>query len=176
SSGSMTRKFGPSRKQSTGQTSTQSVNLHLMQFSVTTWVMVQLRLSQTVCGACLAPNHLFYAVQDFGADDYVLDSCPRAVRRLGTAAPMLWCTVMLRAIAAGDKLHDSHITFAAGQASRLRTPRKIMRNTLSTLRKTLAAGRKLSMLTCYDAGFARAMDEAGVDCLLVGDSLGMVVQ
>lgn len=51
-----------------------------------------------------------------------------------------------------------------------------MRNTLSTLKKTLAAGRKLSMLTCYDAGFARAMDNAGVDCLLVGDSLGMVVQ
>src|SRR2546423_13959288 len=36
SSGSMTRKFGPSWKQSTGHTSTQSVYLHLMQFSVTT--------------------------------------------------------------------------------------------------------------------------------------------
>src|SRR4051812_37768392 len=36
SSGSITRKFGPSWKQSTGQTSTQSVYLHLMQFSVTT--------------------------------------------------------------------------------------------------------------------------------------------
>jgi len=32
------------------------------------------------------------------------------------------------------------------------------------------------MLTCYDASFAHAMDDAGVDCLLVGDSLGMVVQ
>ena len=39
SSGSMTRKFGPSWKQSTGQTSTQSMYLHLMQFSVTTKVM-----------------------------------------------------------------------------------------------------------------------------------------
>src|SRR5690606_21965996 len=39
SSGSMTRKFGPSWKQSTGQTSTQSVYLHLMQASVTTKVM-----------------------------------------------------------------------------------------------------------------------------------------
>src|SRR5690348_2818532 len=38
SSGSMTRKLGPSWKQSTGHTSTQSVYLHLMQFSVTTWV------------------------------------------------------------------------------------------------------------------------------------------
>ncbi len=51
-----------------------------------------------------------------------------------------------------------------------------MRSTLSALRKKLAAGRKISMLTCYDAGFARVMDEAGIDCLLVGDSLGMVVQ
>lgn len=32
------------------------------------------------------------------------------------------------------------------------------------------------MLTCYDAGFARVMDEAGIDSLLVGDTLGMVVQ
>src|SRR5487761_1002546 len=39
SSGSMARKFGPSWKQSTGQTSTQSMYLHLMQFSVTTKVM-----------------------------------------------------------------------------------------------------------------------------------------
>ena len=32
------------------------------------------------------------------------------------------------------------------------------------------------MLTCYDAAFARVMDDAGVDVLLVGDSLGMVLQ
>ncbi|MBU4610237.1 3-methyl-2-oxobutanoate hydroxymethyltransferase [Achromobacter sp. GG226] len=51
-----------------------------------------------------------------------------------------------------------------------------MRQTLSTLRKTLANGRKLSMLTCYEASFAQVMDAAGIDCLLVGDSLGMVVQ
>ena len=38
------------------------------------------------------------------------------------------------------------------------------------------AGRRLTMLTCYDAGFARAIDAAGVDMVLVGDSLGMVVQ
>jgi hypothetical protein len=33
--------FGPSWKQSTGQTSTQSVYLHLMQLSMTTWVIAQ---------------------------------------------------------------------------------------------------------------------------------------
>lgn len=37
-------------------------------------------------------------------------------------------------------------------------------------------GRKLAMLTAYDAGFARTFDGAGIDLLLVGDSLGMVVQ
>ena len=38
------------------------------------------------------------------------------------------------------------------------------------------AGRKLSMLTAYDFLWAGLFDEAGVDSLLVGDSLGMVVQ
>ena len=37
-------------------------------------------------------------------------------------------------------------------------------------------GRKLVMLTAYDAGFARVLDANGVDLVLVGDSLGMVVQ
>lgn len=37
-------------------------------------------------------------------------------------------------------------------------------------------GRKLVMLTAYDNSFARAMDANGVDLVLVGDSLGMVVQ
>lgn len=37
-------------------------------------------------------------------------------------------------------------------------------------------GRKLVMLTAYDAGFARVLDGNGVDLVLVGDSLGMVVQ
>ena len=39
-----------------------------------------------------------------------------------------------------------------------------------------SAGDKLVMITCYDATFARLLEEAGVDLLLVGDSLAMVVQ
>jgi len=49
------------------------------------------------------------------------------------------------------------------------------RLTLHDLRR-LAATRKLAMLTCYDAAFAATLDAAGVDMILVGDSLGMVVQ
>ena len=48
--------------------------------------------------------------------------------------------------------------------------------TLHRLRRMLAEGEKIVMLTAYDASFARLADDAGVDCLLVGDSLGMVVQ
>ncbi len=48
--------------------------------------------------------------------------------------------------------------------------------TLHRLREMHATGEKIAMLTCYDASFARVLDEAQVDCLLVGDSLGMVVQ
>jgi 3-methyl-2-oxobutanoate hydroxymethyltransferase len=39
-----------------------------------------------------------------------------------------------------------------------------------------ASGDKITMLTCYDAAFASVLEEAGVETLLVGDSLGMVLQ
>ena len=48
--------------------------------------------------------------------------------------------------------------------------------TVPDLAAARSEGRKLAMLTCYDAGFARTLDAAGVDLVLVGDSLGMVVQ
>lgn len=48
--------------------------------------------------------------------------------------------------------------------------------TLSTLKAMRERGEKIAVLTGYDASFARVMDEAGVDVILVGDSLGMVVQ
>ena len=48
--------------------------------------------------------------------------------------------------------------------------------TVPKLQAMRDAGEKIAMLTCYDASFARALDEAGVDVLLVGDSLGMVIQ
>ncbi|WP_319381877.1 3-methyl-2-oxobutanoate hydroxymethyltransferase [Thiomicrorhabdus sp.] len=51
-----------------------------------------------------------------------------------------------------------------------------MRTTLSSLRKMYRQGEKITCLTAYDAGFAHWVAEAGVDMILVGDSLGMVVQ
>ncbi len=51
-----------------------------------------------------------------------------------------------------------------------------MRITLTTLQKMMQDGDKITMLTCYDASFAAVCDAAGVDTLLIGDSLGMVLQ
>jgi 3-methyl-2-oxobutanoate hydroxymethyltransferase len=48
--------------------------------------------------------------------------------------------------------------------------------TLPRLREMRANGEPIAMLTCYDASFARLLDLQGVDCVLIGDSLGMVVQ
>lgn len=48
--------------------------------------------------------------------------------------------------------------------------------TLSTLKKFKKEGTKFTCLTCYDAMFARMMEKAQIDTILIGDSLGMVVQ
>jgi 3-methyl-2-oxobutanoate hydroxymethyltransferase len=48
--------------------------------------------------------------------------------------------------------------------------------TLSTLQSMHSKGEKIAVLTCYDASFAQLLETAGVEVLLVGDSLGMVLQ
>jgi 3-methyl-2-oxobutanoate hydroxymethyltransferase len=48
--------------------------------------------------------------------------------------------------------------------------------TLSTLARMRATGEKIACLTAYDASFAALVDAAGTDVVLVGDSLGMVIQ
>jgi len=48
--------------------------------------------------------------------------------------------------------------------------------TLTTLREMKARGERIACLTAYDASMAAAVDAAGIDLILVGDSLGMVVQ
>lgn len=48
--------------------------------------------------------------------------------------------------------------------------------TVKTLDEMKARGEKIAVLTCYDATFAHVVEAAGVDVILVGDSLGMVMQ
>src|SRR5262249_60163459 len=48
--------------------------------------------------------------------------------------------------------------------------------TVPEFRAAKGGGAKLAVVTAYDYTSARLCDEAGVDCILVGDSLGMVVQ
>jgi 3-methyl-2-oxobutanoate hydroxymethyltransferase len=55
------------------------------------------------------------------------------------------------------------------------TPR-LARVTLHTLQKMARDGQRISMLTSYDASFTALVERAGVETILVGDSLGMVIQ
>jgi 3-methyl-2-oxobutanoate hydroxymethyltransferase len=50
------------------------------------------------------------------------------------------------------------------------------RLSITAMQKMRDDGERIAMLTCYDASFAAALDAAGVDSMLVGDSLGMVLQ
>jgi len=51
-----------------------------------------------------------------------------------------------------------------------------MRITLTNLQKMAQEGNKITQLTCYDASFAAVLEAAGVETLLIGDSLGNVLQ
>ena len=62
----------------------------------------------------------------------------------------------------------------ASEASPPKSERKAV--TLLRLREMRANGEKIAVLTCYDASFAALLDRCGVDVMLVGDSLGMVLQ
>ncbi|MBU3725029.1 MAG: 3-methyl-2-oxobutanoate hydroxymethyltransferase [Burkholderiaceae bacterium] len=48
--------------------------------------------------------------------------------------------------------------------------------TLRDLKARKTSGERIVMLTCYDASFSQVLDDCGVDVLLIGDSLGMVLQ
>jgi 3-methyl-2-oxobutanoate hydroxymethyltransferase len=50
-----------------------------------------------------------------------------------------------------------------------------MKNTVTSLQKMKRDGKKISMLTCYDYTTACLMEEAGINAILVGDSLGMTM-
>ncbi len=50
------------------------------------------------------------------------------------------------------------------------------RLTLRDIARLHADREKITMLTAYDASFARVLDEAGIETILIGDSLGMVIQ
>ena len=51
-----------------------------------------------------------------------------------------------------------------------------MKNTILTFKKANQNGEKLSMLTAYDYSMAKIIDESGINGILIGDSLGMVVK
>ena len=56
------------------------------------------------------------------------------------------------------------------------TKQKSAKVTVPSLQRMKRDGTPITMLTAYDATFARLLDDCGIDVLLVGDSLGMVIQ
>ena len=56
------------------------------------------------------------------------------------------------------------------------TPSERPKITVPDIARRKITGEKIAMITAYDAIFAKLVDEAGVDMILVGDSVGMVVQ
>ena len=70
-------------------------------------------------------------------------------------------------------MSDQTAVYGAGKTTPL-APRKPV--SLPRLAEMRARGEKITMLTAYDATFAAVADAAGVDTILIGDSLGMVCQ
>lgn len=70
-----------------------------------------------------------------------------------------------------DSLASAYDTLPPAAAPSQRKPASLPR-----LREMHQHGEKITMLTAYDATFAAVADAAGVECILVGDSLGMVCQ
>ncbi|MDO8455567.1 MAG: 3-methyl-2-oxobutanoate hydroxymethyltransferase, partial [Burkholderiaceae bacterium] len=64
-----------------------------------------------------------------------------------------------------------YVTLPAASTPATRRPVSLPR-----LQEMRDRGEKITMLTAYDATFAAVADAAGVECILVGDSLGMVCQ
>lgn len=65
---------------------------------------------------------------------------------------------------------------AYGNAAPAADAKPIKPISLTTLFEMKKNGEKIAMLTCYDASFSALLDSHHVDCLLVGDSLGNVIQ
>jgi 3-methyl-2-oxobutanoate hydroxymethyltransferase len=78
----------------------------------------------------------------------------------------------IRSTAAPEKVTPGD----AGEAALYGGVPKRSKVTISTLDRMKATGQKFSCITAYDATFARLIDEAGAETMLVGDSLGMVLQ
>ncbi len=53
---------------------------------------------------------------------------------------------------------------------------KVLRKTINNFTRMKEQGEKFSCLTAYDASFASLIEKAGIECILVGDSLGMVIK
>lgn len=51
-----------------------------------------------------------------------------------------------------------------------------MKNTIATFQEFKNKGKKISMLTAYDYSMAKIIDESGINGILIGDSLGMVIK
>lgn len=68
-----------------------------------------------------------------------------------------------------------NLTYGCNACTGRYSERKDMKKTVSTFQKAKGNGEKVTMLTAYDYSTAKLVDEAGIDSILVGDSLGNVI-